>query len=242
MGLAHSPSIISDGLVFYLDAANRRSYSGSGLTVNGLSTSGLGATLVAGISFTSSNSGTFILNGTSQYINLSNSSGYGISTESFTMNLFVKATNKSSTNFLSFLSSRQLTSPFNGILITQDFNANRSAYLRYQLNSAIGASQYNSGTLPFISDAFNMITMVVDRSNNTLLSYLNGSLDASYNIMGVTSIGSTHNIEIGRDEAFTPNSNAWMGGNFAYFQIYNRALSATEILQNYNATRKRFGL
>ena len=242
MGLAHSPSIIIDGLIFYLDAANTKSYSGSGLTLNNLSTSGLGATLVAGISFTTSNYGTLTLNGTSHYINIPNSSGYGISTESFTMNLFVKATNKSSTNFLSFLSNRQLTTPFNGILITQDFLANRSAYIRYQLNSAIGSSQFNSGTLQFVSDAFNMITVVVNRSNNTLFSYLNGSLDASYNIAGITSIGSTHNIEIGRDEAFTPNSNAWMGGNFGLFQIYNRALSSTEILQNYNATRKRFGL
>jgi hypothetical protein len=241
MGLAHSPSIISDGLVFYLDAANSRSYSGTGTTINNLCISGLGAILVAGISFTSSNSGTFILNGTSQYINIP-SSGFGISTESFTFNLFVKATNKSSTNFLSFLSNRQLTSPFNGVLITQDFNSDRSAYLRYQINSAIGVSQYNSGTLPFISGSFNMITMVVNRSNNTMISYLNGSLDASYNIAGTTSVGSTHNIEIGRDEAFVPNSNAWMGGNVGMFQIYNRALSATEILQNYNATRKRFGL
>lgn len=242
MGLAHSPSIIIDGLVFYLDAANTKSYSGSGTSIINLSTSGLGATLVAGISFTSSNSGSLTLNGTSQYINVPNSSGYGISTESFTMNLFVKATNKSSTNFLSFLSNRQLTTPFNGILITQDFTANRSAYLRYQLNSGLGSSQFNSGTLPFVSNAYNMITMVVNRSNNTLSSYLNGSLDASYNITGITSIGSTHNIEIGRDDAFLPNSNAWMGGNFGLFQIYNRALSSTEILQNYNATRKRFGL
>ncbi len=241
MGLAHSPSIISDGLVFYLDAANTRSYSGAGFTVNNLCTSALGATLISGISFTSLNSGTLILNGTSHYINIP-SSGFGISTESFTFNLFVKATNKSSTNFLSFLSNRQLTSPFNGVLITQDFNSNRSAYLRYQINSAIGVSQYNSGTLPFISNSFNMISMVVNRTNNSLLSYLNGSLDASYDITGTTSIGSSHSIEIGRDEAFVPNSNAWMGGSVGSFQIYNRALSATEILQNYNATRKRFGL
>jgi hypothetical protein len=31
-------------------------------------------------------------------------------------------------------------------------------------------------------------------------------------------------------------------GNIASVQIYNRALSATEVLQNYNATKSRFGL
>jgi hypothetical protein len=241
MGIAYNTSIVSDGLVFALDAANSRSYSGSGLSVNSL-IGGIGATLVAGISFTSSNSGSLILDGTSQYLNIPNSSGYGISTESFTMLLVVKATNKSSTNFLSFLSNRQLTSPNNGILITQDFNTNRSAYLRYQLNSGLGASQFNSGTIPFISNSYNMIAMAVDRTNNTMQSYLNGNLDASYNISGLASIGSTHNIEIGRDEAFVPNSNAWLGGNLASFYIYNRALTQQEIKQNYNATKKRYGL
>jgi len=62
MGLAHSPSIIADGLVFYLDAANTRSYSGSGLTVNGL-VGGIGGSLVNGVGFTSSNNGSFIFDG-----------------------------------------------------------------------------------------------------------------------------------------------------------------------------------
>ena len=67
MGLAHSPSIISDGLVFYLDAANRRSYSGSGLTVNGL-VGGIGGTLINGTGFSTANNGTFIFDGTNDYI------------------------------------------------------------------------------------------------------------------------------------------------------------------------------
>ena len=68
MGLAHSPSIISDGLIFYLDAANSRSYSGSGNTANGL-VGGIGGTLVNGVGFTSSNNGLFSFDGSNDYIN-----------------------------------------------------------------------------------------------------------------------------------------------------------------------------
>ena len=63
MAVGYNPSIVSDGLVFYIDAANSRCYSGSGITVNGL-LGGIGGTLVNGVGFTSSNNGSFIFDGT----------------------------------------------------------------------------------------------------------------------------------------------------------------------------------
>ena len=52
MGLDQSPLIVTDGLVFYIDAANTRSYSGSGNTVLNIASSGaIGATKTAGIAF-----------------------------------------------------------------------------------------------------------------------------------------------------------------------------------------------
>ena len=67
MGLGHSPTIITDGLVFSLDAANSRSYSGSGLTAFGL-IGGINGTLVNGVGFTTSNRGSFIFDGTNDQI------------------------------------------------------------------------------------------------------------------------------------------------------------------------------
>jgi hypothetical protein len=62
MGIAYNTSIVSDGLVFALDAANSRCYSGSGITVNALV--GIGVTLVNGVGFSSLNTGYFSLDGT----------------------------------------------------------------------------------------------------------------------------------------------------------------------------------
>ena len=59
MGISAGPSGVSDGLVFQLDAANLRSYSGSGNTANGL-VAGIGGTLVNGVGFGSTSNGFFI--------------------------------------------------------------------------------------------------------------------------------------------------------------------------------------
>ena len=69
MGIAYNTSQVTDGLVFAIDAANPRSYSGSGITVNGL-VSGLGGTLINGAGFTSTNSGSFVFDGTNDYMYL----------------------------------------------------------------------------------------------------------------------------------------------------------------------------
>ena len=73
MGIAYNTSIVSDGLVFALDAANSRCYSGSGITVNSL-IGGTGSTLVNGTGFSSANNGSFFFDGTNDYINVPNNS------------------------------------------------------------------------------------------------------------------------------------------------------------------------
>ena len=70
MGLDHSPIIVTDGLSLYLDAANSRSYSGTGLSVYDLSGSGNTSLLINGPTYSSSNLGYFVLDGTNDYVNV----------------------------------------------------------------------------------------------------------------------------------------------------------------------------
>jgi hypothetical protein len=71
MGLKHHPRVVTNGLVYYLDAANTRCYSGSGLTAYGLV--GINGSLVNGVGFTSTNNGSLTFNGGGgHYINLPN--------------------------------------------------------------------------------------------------------------------------------------------------------------------------
>jgi hypothetical protein len=62
MALGHAPSIITSGLVFYIDAANPRCYPGSGTDLTD-TISGIGASLVGGVGFNTSNYGTFTFDG-----------------------------------------------------------------------------------------------------------------------------------------------------------------------------------
>ena len=71
MGIAYNTSLVTDGLVFSIDAANPRSYSGSGITVNGL-VSGIGGTLFNGVGFSSANNGSFFFDGTNDQISTAN--------------------------------------------------------------------------------------------------------------------------------------------------------------------------
>ena len=96
MGLAHSPSVISDGLVFYLDAANRRSYSGSGLTVNGL-IGGIDGTLINGVGFTSTYGGSFTFDGTNDQILLNSVILSG--SQDFTISAWIESTGATGNNF-----------------------------------------------------------------------------------------------------------------------------------------------
>jgi hypothetical protein len=71
MGTKYNPRVVTNGLVYYIDAANPRSYSGSGNTAYELQLSGIGGTLVNGVGFSSANNGSFIFDGTNDYIQVS---------------------------------------------------------------------------------------------------------------------------------------------------------------------------
>jgi hypothetical protein len=228
MGLAHSPAVIVDGLVLYLDASNSRSYSGSGLTVNGL-VSGIGGSLINGVGFTSSNSGSFVFDGTNDGMYFST---YNFSTGDFTMEVWLKLNAYPPTANSAIIANRNGTTD-DGWLF--DINSNQKARLVFQNNAG---TVYTIETLDIINlNQWTNLTAI--RSNTSLSFYRNSIFQAS------TSFPSNYNINspisndyVGRYQS----SSGFLSGNISKIQYYNRALSSTEVLQNYNTTRKRFGL
>ena len=81
-----------------------------------------------------------------------------------------------------------------------------------------------------------MVITKTDTSN--FLSYCNGTYVTSLSFSGWT--GTMSNVNIGK--GFSTDSERWFSGNVPVVRIYNRALSLTEITQNYNAQKSRFGL
>jgi len=254
MGVSYSPKTVTDGLIFYVDAANPRSYISGSTTTYGLD-GGYSGSLENGADFSTSSFGCWELDGTDEYI-LYN---YG-STPSFTSSLDPQLNSFTVNCFFDVNSGFDPTDQ--GVIVSKGNNGSGHIgwLLHYSANySRIGvrcngndttsqrAGQGVSFPLASSTGSAHMLTMVIDRTNDKILGYLDGSNDnftpghsgaQSDDITGFGPIISPYALKIGKTNSFVT---IWFG-NIYLTQIYNRALSADEVLQNYNALKHRFGL
>ena len=212
-------NIVSDGLVLYLDASNTRSYSGTGVTAYSISGIGSTATLVNGPTYRTVNGGSFVFDGTNDYINAPVDTSL-FSTEA-TMIIWLKNTNAMSG--IGFLGYSEGSS--NDHYPWPDGAAYISTFRNNRLGPITLSSTINRA-LP------HMVSITTDSSNWRL--YQNDTLQYT--------TSSTGTVYLSR---FTIGSSAlsyFYGGDVYAFMIYNKALSAAEITQNYNAFKQRYGL
>jgi len=237
MAYGIGPNLVRDGLVLALDAANTKSYPGSGTVWNDLSGNGNNGTLVNGPTFDSGNGGSIVFDGVDDGINLPNNS------------IFYLTPNQNQTNCGWFNTNKTNTST-----IIYDARNNLPTTLGYfvgvQNNGTLRAWFYNTftdGSSLQISTPINQNTWyfysVVFNRTGLMLLYLNGTLKDSINI----SPFANNNYSINTNPTIGIKSYSVSGinpfnGNISNVSIYNRALTAQEVLQNYNATKSRFGL
>ena len=215
MSVKVGPKIVKEGLVFDLDAAVPRSYSGSGLTANGL-VGGIGGTLVNGVGFTSANNGSFFFDGANDYINLpTNNLPYGSVPRTICCWFLA--------NSLAYEWAFSYGSPDGGASNALGIILGVITYAGYG-----GVDVY--GPVPSLNTWY----YVCGVYNGSVASlYVNGSLYTS-SAKSWNTVQST--AQIGRQT----NGGEFWNGNISQSKIYNRALSAQEILQNYNATKGRY--
>jgi len=214
MGISSGPSGVSDGLVFQLDAANLRSYSGSGNTANGL-VSGIGGTLVNGVGFSSINGGSFIFDGTNDYIELGTSiQNYSVFTTSFWINF----------NFFD-ASHRSPLGDDSGQFSYHILFWSGSIYLGFPA-SYIGITHNNIS----INTWYNF---VVTKNSSHSVSFYQNSLLLGTDFVEAGKLASIN--KIGRGYVYD-------NAKISNVSFYNRVLSATEIQQNFNAMRGRYNL
>jgi hypothetical protein len=232
MAFSFSPKIVTDGLVLYLDAANTRSYPGSGTTWTDLSRGGNNGALTNGPTFNGANGGSIVFDGGDDICPLNTSTSFG-SPSNLTIGIWVKYTNFIVSNLGRALFRASNLSENVGFSIYQ---ATDSPYNRVKcyvnlvdgLNVLNSTSQLNTNQWYFVTITYN---------SSVLNLYINGLLDASSpGSGGIVWPSPTRTPQFG--ESF----GSYFAGNIALTQVYNRALFATEILQNYNATKTRFGL
>jgi len=235
MATIAEPNVVIDGLVFNLDAANSRCYSGSGITVNSL-VGGSGGTLAGGVGFTTTNQGSFVFDGINDYINVSHSSTISAATtNSFTLSTWFLSTVNGTNSTLEIVNKRNNTAGPTYVSYGMSWYRPASVdsiFARIGFTDN-GVNDLISSTLSqnqwyFASETF-------DGTNHRL--YINGILDKTSSVSGKTILDDGFPLTINSYSG----SSEFLAGRTSLIHFYNRALTAQEILQNYNATKSRYG-
>ena len=227
MGVAYNSRIITDGLVLALDAANTKSYPGSGTTWTDLSGGGNTGTL-SGVGYSASNGGALTFDGSDDYVNCGSPSTLNFGTGNFNLSCWVNIPSTSGADWIGIISRYVLVSSA-GFWIQLN-PGNRYVGFGWDGSAFItSSSSAGGGQWKFIS---------CQRTGSTSAEvYVNGiSVASSSSMSSGTSNG--QQIDIGRMDI----AGRYSAGNIAQVSIYNRALSAAEISQNFNALRGRYGI
>ena len=233
MSFHHSPKIVTDGLVLCLDAANKKSYSGSGTIWRDLSGRNNDGIIVNSPSFINN---TFNFTG-SNYITTPLNI-YSQDNSVFSINLWFKAT-------------------ANGVILHQTTAANNGAndgwvpgiYIdsnnKLRITCFWGGSVFSGVYISSNDVIYNKwynIVHTFDSSNNRRV-YIDGLLVSTINGAQV-SYSSTFYLILGAGTAsgWTNDPASGMRGSISFFSFYKKILSQSEVLQNYNSLRGRFNL
>lgn len=237
MTLLHAPSIVLNGLVLYMDAANSNSYPGSGTIWSDIIGNN-DATLVNGVGYSSSNLGSLTFNGTTQYGSIPSVTGITdfTSSNNYTIDCWV------------YLNSTQnnTQSSDNDVIEKWDGFATRPypyviRYLRGTQQMVAGVfngTTANNATIQISSNAWWHISSVFNWSSSLLTLYGNGGQVQNSGALNATGISNAVAINLMR----RGNGINYATGQISNIKIYNRALSAAEVQQNFNAHRGRYGL
>ena len=230
--MRYGPSIVKNGLVLCLDAADRNSYSGTGTIWKDISPTSNNSSLINGPGYSFSNGGYFIFNGVDQYGFLTASKiPYG---------------NQISMCFWTY----GLVSQTSSIFTSSDSGANRAINIHLPWTDSIvyWDCGNNAGTFDRIQTATLLDSQWKNSwhywcfTKNVTTGIMNIYLDGNLNVSG-TGKTLTISASVGAQIAtYFSITNYSYNGRMAIAKIYNRELSASEILQNYNATKGRFNL
>ena len=219
MALYHNARIVTDGLVLSLDAADINSYPGSGTTWYDLSGNGNNATLQNGASYTN---GTFYFDSTDDSVSVNNPLNQSNLTQEWSVLAWVNVASISS----------------------------GPSYLVQGLNIGLSVSWYDIAPLLYLNGGINdYYTYGTGNIEGTGWHHLAYRFRNSDGYRTIWKDGVVNGNAQGPNNTSTPSGqNATfyigyqMGGYIANIAFYNRVLSNTEVLQNYEAQKTRFGL
>ena len=231
---AGSNNIVTDGLVYCLDAANRRCYSGTGTTGVDLALGGT-ATLVNQVTFGSNNMGVFAFDGTNDYIEQDWS--FTLGTGDLTIEFWVKLEGNiihgnGATVFLS------VTDP--DVHEQLQFGLENSTAQRLAVYLQGGSNGSKTGDGVYSWNLNQWYHLVATRISSTVALYRDGvSLTVATGATNTGNVAAISAFLLGNQYKSTEYKHDFQG-DMGPIRIYNKGLTADEVSQNYEATKPRF--
>jgi hypothetical protein len=238
MSAIGGPAAITSGLVLDLDAGNVKSYPGSGTTWFDKSGNASNGTLTNGPTFNTGSLGSIVFDGTNDYGTLPNSTIYK---PQFPLTISCTFNVSNVSNYGIFIRTDNTNTNHWGVSVSvgSDYSLGVT-YGNGTANAASGRRSYSTVSNVIVQNRWYNFTIVLP-DNLTCNGYLNGSsisipyLSGDITTLAYGSVGATIGY---RSDA----TNYYYNGRLSQIQIYNRALSASEVYQNFNAKRARFGI
>jgi hypothetical protein len=219
----YSPKIVNSGLILYLDAANTKSFQVGSVTWNDLSRSNSIGILQSGATYSSLNGGCIVFDGVDDVVGFSNVNILSY-TGSGTIDFIYKVNSTPASDFRNVWG-------FTNNLFQYENNGGFMLFVwRYADLTYAGAS---TGISQTDLNTYHITCTYTTIGSSTFKVYKNGVLTGS-SVVSKPLINSTNSFSLGG----TSNQNC----NIYNIKIYNRELSSSEVLQNFNALKSRFGL
>ncbi|WP_194975835.1 LamG domain-containing protein [Aquiflexum lacus] len=227
-------SWITSGLIMHLDASNTSSYPGTGTTWSDLSGNANHGTLINGVTYTSANNGALIFDGVNDYFVTNNNLDLS-STDKITIQIILKPATTSEKMIMEH---------------SIDWNSNNS-YGVFVNNNKMQFTDHNQGynvrnSVATINDNnWHLLSATTDRSlnaTNQTVIYIDGNAP---NSEIVPTLASDNNGNFASHKLYISSragTGYYFSGTIAQVLIYNRVLTAEEILKNYNALKSTYGL
>lgn len=235
--------VVTSGLVLLLDAADRNSYPGSGTVWRDMSGNGNNGTLTNSPTFNSANGGSIVFDGTDDYVITAAGSTPTLNiTSQITLESWITSTALANSLHGDGINSKGTSSDNNsGVYETVLIQSGSINYPFFRMRIGSTTPVYNPKDIPI---NLNQIYQFVSTYNGNIMRiFINGRESGTGLVQTGNIEANTQQLTVGTRFIFRGGGNdSFFSGRIYSNKIYNRALSASEILQNYNAQKTRFNL
>jgi len=234
MGIQYNPRAVTDGLVLCLDAANPKSYPGSGTIWSDLSGRGNTGTLTNGPTYSTANGGFFTFNGTNQEVTTTTQFS---APQTFSIGAWFKTSTASGKKIIGFEGNQTGTG---SNTYDRMVYMGSDGKLYFAINSLVGGQTYAISSLTYNDNNWHYVMGTYGAEGTTMRLYVDGVSVATNTATNENSSGYWRIGGYRFQSFWTNGSDGYFSGSISNVVVYNRGLIAAEIQQNFNALAGRF--